>query len=134
MHASKLAPGSAVLQPPHGVDTRRIAPVTLVIHAITEDVPIDTSQPDVIGLEVPPRLALMVLVDQHRGMYGCGAGMPTEVDDGAGGVPVGEGVSDEQHAAVDAGNFRLALTEPLAAAGLIAIAPPAQIGHLRRTT
>src|SRR5690606_25717154 len=122
MHASKLAPGSAVLQPAHGVDTRRIAPVTLVIHAITEDVPIDTSQPDIIGLEVRPCLALMVLVDQHRGMYGCGTGMPTEVDDGTEGVPLVEDIIDDQHVAVDEGNFRLGLPEQFAAAGLIAIA------------
>ncbi len=106
--------------------------VALVVHAVAEDEAIFAGQADVIGLQVRAGLAVVVLVDQHGSVHGAGAGVLAELDDGRQGVPLVEDVIDDQHFAVDEGDFRLGLPEQLAAGGLAAIAGGVQVGQFQR--
>src|SRR3546814_7669261 len=78
-----------------GENTVGVAPVTLVVHAIAEDVAVNARQANEIGFQVWTSLAVVVLVDQHGGVYGAGTGMFAEVDDGAQGVTFVEDRSEE---------------------------------------
>ncbi|CAI8721688.1 hypothetical protein EMIT0P176_130036 [Pseudomonas sp. IT-P176] len=126
------AAGRSGLHTFNGKNPVGVAPVAFVVHAVAEDVTVNARQPDEIGLQVRTRLAVVVLVDQYRGVHFAGTGVFAEVDDRAQGVPFVEDVVDDQHVTVDERNFRLGFPEQIAAAGFVAIARGVQVGRFQR--
>nr|GFD28167.1 hypothetical protein [Tanacetum cinerariifolium] len=116
----------------NGVDAGCVAPVTLVIHAVTEDVAVDARQTDEVGFEIRTRFAVVVFVDQHGRVDRACACMLAEVDDRAQGMTFVEDVVDDQYIAVNERHFRLGFPEQLAAAGFVAITRRVQIRSFQR--
>src|SRR5690606_37582542 len=116
----------------NGIDSRSVAPIAFVVHAIAEQESILNVKAGKVCLQAGARLAIVLLVYQHRSQNLAGAMGQAVICDGAQRRTFIENVVDDQNRAAFHVGFRLKLPFQNAAGGLLAVTGGVQIFGLNR--